>query len=114
MNSIGSQPGSAPSRRPVSHSDQGAYFDGQSASPLGRTCTKIALWFCARAISSHCRYSALTCACGSPGRLGQSMLLTVVSHMPRSSRTALAGAAPQRPATPGAAMTAAGAATGGS
>jgi renalase len=44
MNAIGSQPGDVPSRLPVSHCDHGAYADGQKASPLGRTCTKIALW----------------------------------------------------------------------
>ena len=48
MNAIGSQPGDLPSRLPVSHSDQGAYGDGQNASPLGRTCTKIALWLLRR------------------------------------------------------------------
>jgi hypothetical protein len=41
------------------------------------------------------------------------MLLTVVSHMPRSSRTGLAAAVPHRPGTPGGAATATGAATGG-
>nr|BFE72518.1 hypothetical protein GCM10020092_058190 [Actinoplanes digitatis] len=115
MNSIGSQPGDRPSRRPVSHSDHGAYFDSQNASPLGRTCTKIALCRIETARSSHPRYSACTCSLGRPGRLGQSMFITVVSHMPRSSRAALTGTFPHRPGTPGPACAAAtGPAPGGS
>ena len=39
IHSIGSQPGLTPSRLPVSHSDHGAYCDGQNASPLGLTWT---------------------------------------------------------------------------
>ena len=98
IHAIGSQPGLCPSRLPVSQSDQGAYCDGQNASPLGRTCTKTALWlsFCAR--SSQLRYSALTCASGRPFRLGQSMLLTEVIHMARSSRGADVATPPQEPA----------------
>jgi hypothetical protein len=90
MNFSTSKPGSCP-RTPVSHSDHGPYSEGQSASPLGRTCTKIALWLSRCARSSQPRYSDLIVSASRPRRLGQSMLLTVVSHMPRSSRVAVSG-----------------------
>src|SRR3954462_12339387 len=102
MKAIGSQPGDLPSRFPVNHSDQGAYAEGQNASPLGRTCTKIALWCWVTARSSHFSYSALTWASDSPGLAGKSRLRTVVSHMPRSWRGACAGTEPHRPTAPAA------------
>jgi len=100
MNAIGSHPGDEPSRLPVSHSDHGADADGQNASPLGRTCTKIVLWCWATARSSQLRYSALTRASGRPGRLGKSMLVTVVSQKPRTCRAARTGTPAQEPTVP--------------
>ena len=56
---------------------------------------------CSRwARSSQPRYSALTVSVSSPGWLGQSMLLTVVSHMPRSWRGASTGRPPHVPSSP--------------